>query len=67
MGKSVADRPAAKSKDEDPMTDASKCAHPACKCIVQKHGEYGKYCSEHCKEAADETVLRCECQHPACR
>jgi hypothetical protein len=25
------------------------------------------YCSEHCKEAADETVLRCECQHPTFR
>ena len=34
------------------MTDSSKCAHPACQCIVQKQGEDDKYCSEHCKEAA---------------
>ncbi len=49
------------------MTAIEKCAHPACRCIVPKNGAYGKYCTEHCKEAADETELRCDCQHLACR
>ncbi len=51
------------------MTNPDKCAHPACKCVVSKakDGPYGKYCSEHCKEAADEIELRCGCQHPSCR
>jgi hypothetical protein len=44
------------------MTDSSKCAHPACKCLVSKNGPHGKHCSEHCKEAAEITELRCECQ-----
>lgn len=49
------------------MTDSIKCAHPACKCLVSKGSEYGKYCSEHCKEAADTIELRCYCQHSTCR
>ena len=49
------------------MADAQKCAHPACECMVSKGGDWGKYCSEHCKEMGDKTVLRCECRHPACR
>jgi hypothetical protein len=49
------------------MTDPDKCAHPACKCLVPKDGAHGKYCSEHCKEAADTTELRCDCQHLLCR
>jgi hypothetical protein len=49
------------------MTPTSKCAHPACLCLVEKRGPYGKYCSEHCKEAAGEIELRCDCQHTVCR
>ena len=49
------------------MTSPNKCAHPACTCLVAKDGAYGRYCSEHCKEAADETELRCDCQHATCR
>jgi hypothetical protein len=49
------------------MEGTSKCAHAACFCTVPKDGAYGKYCSEHCKEMADTTELRCECHHPACR
>jgi len=49
------------------MTDSTKCAHPACRCAVAKDGAYGKYCSEHCKEAADQTELKCGCQHGTCR
>jgi hypothetical protein len=56
-----------KKNQETTMTEPNKCAHPACKCLVSKDSAYGKYCSEHCKEAADEIELRCECQHPACR
>ena len=44
-----------------------KCAHPACLCMVDKKGEYGKYCSDHCKKAGDVTELRCGCMHPECR
>ena len=49
------------------LTRIRRCAHPACKCLVQKDGPFGKYCSEHCKESADISELRCECRHPACR
>jgi hypothetical protein len=49
------------------MTEPSKCAHPACKCLVPQGAPHGKYCSEHCKEASDETELRCDCQHLTCR
>jgi hypothetical protein len=44
----------------------AKCAHPACNCTVQENGQYGKYCSEHCKEAKQITALRCECHHKGC-
>ena len=50
--------------EEDAM---EKCAHPACQCMVEKGGEYGKYCSEHCREAGDVIELRCDCRHPPCR
>ena len=44
-----------------------KCAHPACKCVVPSEGgQYGKYCSEHCREAKDTAEIRCDCKHPAC-
>jgi len=49
------------------MPDSTKCAHPACECQVPKDSKYGKYCSEHCKEAGRLTELRCGCQHPECR
>jgi hypothetical protein len=49
------------------MSDPNKCAHPACNCIVSAEGKYGKYCSEHCKEAGGETEIRCDCQHGPCR
>jgi hypothetical protein len=48
------------------MADTIKCAHAACKCLVAKDGPHGNYCSEHCKEAAKMTELRCQCEHPAC-
>jgi hypothetical protein len=49
------------------MADANKCAHPSCNCAVTKGGEFGKYCSEHCKKMKDQIELRCDCRHPACR
>ena len=49
------------------MTDPKKCAHPACKCLVQKDSPNGDYCSEHCKEVAGMSELRCDCKHPTCR
>lgn len=47
--------------------DREKCAHPACECLVDKGGPFGKYCSEHCKHAGKIAELRCYCQHPDCR
>jgi hypothetical protein len=49
------------------MTQPQQCAHPGCSCVVPPQGTYGKYCSEHCKEAKDLTELRCGCRHPECR
>jgi len=43
-----------------------KCAHPACNCNVEANSPYGKYCSEHCKDAAQITELRCGCRHAGC-
>jgi hypothetical protein len=48
------------------MATGNKCAHPACNCLVDKHGEWGKYCSEVCKKKGDSIELRCECRHPGC-
>src|SRR4029434_5503089 len=45
------------------MAGAAKCAHPACQCMVEPKGPYGKYCSDHCRQAGDKTELRCDCQH----
>jgi hypothetical protein len=44
-----------------------KCAHEICNCQVPPNGPYGKYCSEHCKDAAKMTELHCGCPHPGCR
>jgi len=43
-----------------------KCAHPGCSCSVPDKGPFGKYCSEHCKDAGDMTELRCGCHHAGC-
>ena len=48
------------------MADTNNCAHPGCGCKVSKGGRYGKYCSEHCREAGDQIELRCDCKHPEC-
>jgi hypothetical protein len=49
------------------MADMKKCAHPQCKCSVAAGGAFGKYCSEHCREAGDQTELMCDCKHPSCQ
>lgn len=49
------------------MADQPKCANDACKCLVPKNSEFGKYCSDHCKEVGDLIELRCDCGHPACK
>jgi len=49
------------------MAGTMKCAHPACNCTIDPKGPFGKYCSEHCKQAGDKTELRCDCQHAPCR
>jgi hypothetical protein len=45
------------------MTDAKKCAHPACSCVVTKD----KYCSETCGDAKGMIELTCQCHHPECK
>ncbi|HVT46169.1 MAG TPA: hypothetical protein VHD57_00155 [Vicinamibacterales bacterium] len=47
------------------MATETKCAHPACDCLVTKGGPFGRFCSEHCREAG-ETALRCYCHHEGC-
>ena len=49
------------------MTQPQPCAHPGCSCSVPANGEFGKYCSEHCKKAAGMTELRCGCHHADCK
>lgn len=49
------------------MAGTIKCAHAACSCTVEPGGQHGKYCSDHCKQAADKIELRCDCHHPGCR
>jgi hypothetical protein len=49
------------------MPESQKCAHPACECVVTRGGEWGKYCSETCKEKGDQTELHCDCHHQGCR
>jgi len=49
------------------MAETTKCAHPACSCMVTKDGRYGKYCSEYCQEMAAISELICRCKHPECR
>jgi hypothetical protein len=49
------------------MAEPAKCAHPVCQCMVSPGGSFGKYCSEHCKQAGDKTELHCDCHHQGCR
>jgi hypothetical protein len=49
------------------MTKSTKCARPACECLVSTPDSVGKYCSERCREAGLITELRCDCPHPECR
>ena len=49
------------------MARSQECAHESCGCMVPEDGEFGKYCSAHCREAKDLIELRCDCGHDACR
>ena len=55
-GKKVSDTP-----------EAMRCGHASCKCVLSADRPHGNYCSEHCREAADLTELRCGCEHAECR
>jgi hypothetical protein len=50
-----------------PDTTRTTCAHASCKCRLADNRPYGDYCSEYCKENAELTELRCQCEDPACR
>jgi hypothetical protein len=42
----------------------TKCAHPACNCVLT----YGtEYCSAPCADASGMTELACQCDHPSCQ
>ena len=56
-----------RERQEVRMAEATQCAHAPCECLVEAHGPFGKYCSEHCKATGDRIELRCDCQHPPCR
>jgi len=47
------------------MADNGICAHDPCRCSTSGDDEY---CSDHCREAADQdiTEITCDCGHPAC-
>jgi hypothetical protein len=49
------------------MAEPKKCAHPACDCTVADGSPYGKYCSDYCKRAGQQTELHCNCHHLGCR
>jgi hypothetical protein len=48
------------------MAKTQKCAHQACSCVVPPEGEFGVYCSAHCKDSKALAELRCECGHADC-
>ena len=48
------------------MADENKCGHSMCDCPVSGDA---KYCSDHCKDAADQDIVEiaCDCGHPGVR
>jgi hypothetical protein len=48
------------------MATNEKCAHESCVCMVTKGGEFGAYCSAHCRDAKHMSELKCECGHAGC-
>ena len=44
-------------------SESKKCAMEGCRCMAPA-GE--KYCSTYCADAKGETMLQCDCGHPAC-
>ena len=48
------------------MTKTDKCAHDSCVCLVPENGDFGAYCSAHCRDAKHLSELRCECGHAGC-
>jgi hypothetical protein len=46
------------------MTDAKKCANPACSCVP---ADKDKFCSAHCEGTKGSTEIGCQCGHASCR
>jgi len=42
----------------------TKCAHPACSCLVPEGTEY---CSNYCHDTGKDTELACNCGHKGCQ
>jgi hypothetical protein len=45
------------------MSEAKKCANPACSCIPPNNE---KYCSAHCEALIDTVEVMCQCGHDHC-
>ncbi len=45
------------------MSDAKKCAHTSCTCMV---ADGKKYCSQMCEDSKSLTELKCDCKHAGC-
>ena len=45
--------------------DNQKCAHELCNCLAAADSDF---CSDHCKEAADQDIdeIKCDCGHQDC-
>ncbi len=44
-------------------TEAKKCAHETCNCMV---ADGKKYCSTICEDSKGVTTLKCDCPHTGC-
>jgi hypothetical protein len=46
------------------MSDAKKCANPACSCAAANDS---KFCSPHCEGLKGQTEVMCACGHSGCQ
>jgi hypothetical protein len=55
---------ASPKREEPPVADNKKCAHPNCSCTVT---EGRKYCSPQCEAMEKTPDVDCKCGHPGCK
>ena|ERR1035438_6613118 len=54
------------TKETPEMANEKKCAHTACRCMVNENEHY---CSDYCKDAQklkEDTEIQCDCKHEPC-